>query len=339
MAMKLTLKPMNLLFTSKGLCLAGLLGAAMAAQAQTFSYNHGDVLIGIRNTAGGANDLVINAGPVAAFTNLAIGGKITITSLTGTLLNSAFADTNNLSWSAFAALDAAGSAEENTLFMTRARADLNTQSTPWRRYTFDSQGNVVGKINGVGTGAYSLGLAQAAGPNNTPTALVEPEAASVAPTYSYRSMLGSAQATFLNWDGTFQGTPEQSTAADFTTAGQPVRADFYLLPPGGTPSSHPAGTYLGYFEFSTNGVLTYTAGPSASVVVAPQITGIVRNGNTAMVTFTTGSGGTYTLRATSDLTTVRANWTALGTVSGNGQTNSLSDTTTATSRFYFISAQ
>lgn len=305
----------------------------MAAQAQTFSYSSGSLLIGVRSTAGGTYDLVVNAGPVAGFINLPVGTKVTVTSLSGSLLQSAFSDTNNLSFSAFGCIDSG--TDENTLFMSRARVDLNLQSSPWRRYTFDSQGSVVSKINGVGNGAYYLGLAQAAGPNNTTTAIVETESANVAPTYSYRSMLGN----LLNWGGSFQGNPEQSTPADFTTSGQPVRADFYWLPPGGTASSHPAGTYLGYFEFNTNGVLTYTAGPSASVVVAPQIVSITRAGNLATINFTTGSAGTYTLRASSDMTAPRASWATLGSVSGNGQTNSLSETTTADVRYYIISAQ
>lgn len=328
---------MNIFPSCKGVCIAGLLGLAIASQAQTFQYNNGDLLIGFRKTSGGASDLVINAGPVSAFTNLTAGTKITITSLTGSLLNAAFSDTNNLSWSAFACFDAAYPvfADQKTLFMTSPRSDVNTQTDPWVRYTATSQNNVVAKINGVGTGGYYLGLAAAAGPNNTTTALVEPESANAAPTYSYYSMLGAS----LNWGGTFQGNPEQQTPADFTTGGQVVRSDFYWLPPGGTASSHPAGTYLGYFEFNTNGVLTYTAGPSAAVVVAPHITNVTRVGTLSTVYFTTGSAGTYTLRASSDVTLPRASWATLGNVSGNGATQSLSETTSADTRFYMISAQ
>lgn len=319
---------MNFFPLCKGVCLAGLLALAMVSQAQTFSYNNGDLLIGFRATAGGTYDLVVNAGPVSTFTNLATGSKITISSLSGSLLKAAFGDTNNLSWSAFADID-------KTNFMTRARADLNTQSDPWGRYSSTSQGTTASKINGVGTGAYNLGLAQAAGPNNTATALVEPESANAAPTYSYFSMLGAG----LNWGGSFQGNPEQDTPAGFTTGGQPVRADFYWLIPGGTTVSHPPGTYLGYFEFNTNGVMTYTAGPSVSVTVRAQIVSITRVGNTATISFTTGSSGTYTLLATSDPTVPRASWTVVSSVAGNGLTNSIPETSTSTARYYTISAQ
>ena len=85
--------------------------------------------------------------------------------------------------------------------------------------------------------------------------------------------------------------------------------------------------------------MTYTAGPSASVVVQPQIVSITRVGNTTSVSFTTGSSGTYTLRATSDLTVPRASWTVVSSVAGNGLTNSIPEINTSTARFYTISAQ
>lgn len=326
--MKLTQNLVTVLASSKTICIGAVLAMTLTTQAQTFSYNNGDVLIGFRNTAGGTYDLVINAGPVSTFTNLPVGNKITITSLTGSLLKAAFSNTNNLSWSVFANIG-------KTNFMSSPRSDLNTQSTPWGSYTATSQGNAAAKINGVGTGAYNIGLGLPASANNTTTALVEPESANAAPTYSYYSLLGVG----LNWGGTFQGDPEQSTSATFTTDGQPVRADFYWLVPGGTSVSHPPGAYLGYFEFNTNGVLTYTSGPSASVLVTPQIVSITRVGTTSTVYFTTGSTGTYTLRASSDLTTPVASWATLTSVSGNGLTNSLQEIITSSPRYYRISAQ
>ena len=308
---------------------------AVSVQAQTFSYNVGDLLIGFRQTAGGTYDLVINAGPVSTFTNLATGGKIVITSLTGSLLKSAFTTTNGLSWSAFACYDASVPSQKNTLFMSRPRADVNTQSDPWGRYTSTSQGNTVSRLNGAGNGAYYIGQASPAGANNAPTVLVESESLNVSPTFSYYSMLGAT----LNWGGYFQGNPEQNTPATFTADGQVVRSDFYWLVSGGAASSHPAGTYLGYFDFNTNGVLTYTAGPSTSVLVPPAIVSIVRTNTTTTVSFTTGSSGTYSLLATNNLAAAHTNWPVVGSVAGNGLTNSISETNASSQRFYLISAQ
>ncbi len=85
---------------------------------------------------------------------------------------------------------------------------------------------------------------------------------------------------------------EQTTPANFTSSGQPVIADFYQLL---SAKSGQLGTYLGYFTFNTNGVLTYTAG---AMVVPPTITSVTRNGTTNTISFTTVSGGNYSLLAT-----------------------------------------
>ena len=319
----------------KKLWLGALLACAISTtHAQTFSYNVGDLVVALRQTAGGTYDLVVNAGPVSNFTNLPAGTKVTITSLTGTLLNSAFTTTNGLSWSAFACFDATYpvAAEQQTLFMTRPRSDLNTQTTPWTRKSKTSQGTVRSYANGVGSGAVSIGSGLPSGANNGPTFLVEQESASALGSSSYYVNLGTA----LNWHGSF-GVPEQNTSATFTAGGSPVRSDFYWLVPSNT--SLP-GTYLGYFEFNTNGVLTYTAGPSPSVVVEPQIVSIVRTGTTTTVYFTTGSGGTYSLLASGDLNASKATWPTVGSsVTGNGQTNSISEASTSGVRYYSVKAQ
>ena len=77
----------------------------------------------------------------------------------------------------------------------------------------------------------------------------------------------------------------------------------------------------------------------AAGVTTPVITTITRVGSLSTVNFTTGSSGTYTLRASSSLTTPIASWTTLGSVSGNGAVQSLTETITTTPRFYRISAQ
>ena len=74
-----------------------------------------------------------------------------------------------------------------------------------------------------------------------------------------------------------------------------VRSDFYQLTP---TSGYALGTWLGYFELSTNGAMTYVAYPSTT----PVITSITRSGTTTTINYTTGLYGTYTLRGTNSLT-------------------------------------
>ncbi len=333
--MKLTNKPMNIFSLSKKVCAGTALALACATNAQTFSYNNGDLLVGFRLTAGGNNDLVVRAGSAASFTNQTPGTTITIANLSGTLLKHAFGTTNDLAWSAFGCFDVTypDAAQQNTLFMTRARTDNNIQSSPWLRYIASAQGTTRAKVDGAGYGGNYIGASLPAAVNtNQPNYLIEAEALNVSPTFSYNSLLGVSG----NWGGF--GITEQTTSSTFTTDGSPVRADLYWIVPGGTVVSHPPSTYLGYFQLSTSGALTFTAASIGSVTT-PVITGITRVGTLSTVNFTTGSSGTYTLRATSTLTTPKASWTVLGSVSGNNSVQSLTETTTTTPRFYMISAQ
>jgi hypothetical protein len=102
-----------------------------------------------------------------------------------------------------------------------------------------------------------------------------------------------------------------------------------------------SAAYLGYFELATNGVLTYTAGPSPTILTAPRIVSYVHTGATNTVSFTTVSGGTYTLRGTNNagFGTAKTNWPAISSLTGNGLTNSLAEIITNSSRLYIITAQ
>jgi hypothetical protein len=310
--------------------LGGLLVWSFSTQAQ-FSYTNGDMCIGLRSSAG-VNDVVIDVGAVTTFTTLPVGNKITISALTGAVLNDAFSDTNNLMWSAFAFHDPSFS-DPYTLFMTKARTVYGTQSTAWLNKSTGSQGQTGGYVVQVGTGATTTANdgSYPAGPYNTPSLFVDPES----DTTSYKNLLFYL-GTQINWHGTFQGNPEQSTPANFTTGGQPVRADLYQLNAGAGGSS----TYLGYFEMNTNGVLTYTSGPSSATLAQPQVVNITRSGNTNTVYFTTSGAYSYSLLASSTLTAAVSTWSQVGTsITGNGLTNSIQEINAASPRFYAIKAQ
>lgn len=321
---------------------------AGVTQAQ-FNYNdgigqYGDLLICFR-PASGAYDLVVDAGPVTTFINLPTGQKIGInpTYYNGSQL--AYTGTNNIYWSALACQRLPGTHSTNNIWVTRLRTSLNTQSSPWPCNTAAQQGNAGSQIDSIGDDASDIasgGDPFGTSPANGTSFVVEPEGGSISGGFynSYSFQMGGAG----NLGGYFWGDSggvslEQSTPANFTTAGQPVRADFYQLR---SASSGLPATYLGYFELSTNGILTYTAGPSPVVVTAPKIISLVRSGTTSTIAFTTVSGGTYTLRGTNStgLTAAATNWPAIGSsIAGNGLTNSLGDVTTSSSRFYIITAQ
>ena len=114
-----------------------------------------------------------------------------------------------------------------------------------------------------------------------------------------------------------------------------------------TVSSLTAGTLyhfraVAYNQYGTNygGDLTFTT--TGGAPTAPVITGFHRTNSVSYVSFTTGSGGTYTLRGTNDAgltTAARTNWPAIASTPGNGAVNTLQDATTNNNKLYIITAQ
>jgi hypothetical protein len=140
-------------------------------------------------------------------------------------------------------------------------------------------------------------------------------------------------------------TVENTTPSSFTSA---QRSDFYQVCPTGTldpiTGSTNASYFLGYFILNSTGTMTfYRAAAALAPPPAPRIVSITRSANLSTIFFTTTNGTyTYTLYYTNSagLTSSVSNWpTSPTTVIGNGNTNSLTDTTTATNRFYQIGVQ
>jgi len=295
-----------------------------------FQYNNQDVVVGFRGA--GSFELVVNAGSVSNLLSVPIGNTITIANLTAGQLTTAFSGgVNSVKWSASACIETDGNPSYplQTLWVTRARSSYDNQTTAWKRFSELSQGSVSSHIDGIGNSAVQYGLGVPTDANNTSTGVVIP-AATTAP---YEKNIGLNG----NFAITFQGNVEAATAATFTTDGQPIRSDFYQIKPDDNNANLP-GTYLGYFTFNTNGVLTYTAGPSP--LAAPTVTSVTRSGTTTTISFSTQNAVQYSLSFTNSqgLSSPVATWPNAGTVTGNGGTKSLTHTTSATNLFYKVKA-
>jgi hypothetical protein len=300
--------------------------AASGVWAGTLTnYAVGDVLVCFRK---GGNDMVVDAGQISTLTNATANQRIPITQYTGTQL--AAVGTNGVSWSAFTWLS------DNTLFVTEARISLNSQTTPWQAGRSSVQSGTALLMAAIPPGALDQ-LNLLIYPVSTSTAVVEQDNSAGNANYpdgvSYSAALNGSYGGQFN--GTFVGNPENTTLNTFTTAGAVVRSDFYQMAPTITPAQ---GKWLGYFELSTNGAMTYVAYPSTP----PVLTSISRSGALNTIQYTTGLYGTYTLRGTNNLTsgTAMANWPAIATLtSGDTATHTIMDTTTDNVRFYTITAQ
>jgi len=259
--------------------LAGFAASEIMAGTIT-NYAAGDVLVCFRL---GVNDMVVDAGPITALTGAAPNQRIPITQYTGTQL--AAVGINSVSWSAFTWLTG------KTLFITRPRpsASLNSQTAPWPEETSPAQSAVAARMATIPPGALDE-LNLLVYPVSTPTAVVEEDNSDANPNYtdgvSYHSGLAGSYGSDFN--GYFEGNPENTTPANFTTSGNVNRSDFYQLTP---TSGHASGTWLGYFELSTIGAMTYVAYPSTT----PVITSVSHSGTSTTITYTAGLYGTYTL--------------------------------------------
>jgi len=309
------------------------------------SFTTGDVLISFRKS-GGANDMVVDAGPVSGFTNLAPNTRITISQYTTNQLY--LIGLNSVIFSAYTWFSSGNESGDNQLFMSRGRSSLNTQTQPWAQIpniTASANyfcGNDMGSIvNGAVNCRSYFG-----GSTNTDSAILEPDdsagynTSQQNPAYTSGLSYGWAMngTGSANFNGDFgAGSPEKTAPSTFVTGSTVVRSDFYFVPAQGFGSVK----FMGYFELNTNGILSYVAFPSG-VPTVPVIRSIGRTNGVTSVNFSTGTSGTYTLRGTNGVSgfrTARTNWPAISSVTGNGGNNTLQDTTTATNKFYLITAQ
>jgi hypothetical protein len=256
--------------------------AAGATQAQVFTYsNTSDALLTFRQSGTGssANDLVVNLGSVSQFRTFS---GTTFEVFSGSGLATAFNGTagfGNLQVSVVSAIrSAALGLPAQTLFLTRERTALNTQTAPWTTRTSSSQGTIGGNIESIGNASVTLG-------SSTPSSVLAngvievPDSASGSPT----GRIGSGNTgggPLGNLRGTFASTGVSGASVEFTTpvgftGVQTVRADFYELRPAASLNAGVPATYLGYFELSGNGSVSFTAVPEPSEYAALGGAGLV----------------------------------------------------------------
>ena len=134
----------------------------------------------------------------------------------------------------------------STLWVTAARdpLNLNTQTSPWVSKSSFSQAGASTKITGIRAGAANVGTAL----SSSSATVVDGNA------QSYHTFVTDNG----NLGGSFQGNIENGTGASFSGHS---RSDLYELSPA---TGNPPGTYLGYFDLSSTGVMTFVPVPESS---------------------------------------------------------------------------
>ena len=313
------------------------------AQAAPFTYTNRDLMLCFRQVVGpdiiNSYDFEVDIGQVSVYKNAAPGTTITITQYSPAQLNTVFGgDIDEMSWSVCGYVDPTDTLSPalppDTLWLTSPRGDPTVGATPWGRESRNNQAQVASPILSILNGAqfYSSTVA----PNvtyNTNASVRIP----IGDGFEFGAFLGPNG----DFEASFQGDVENLTEYGFTGSGTVSRSDLYELQPttsraqDGTP-----GTYLGYFEFRSDGSMVFVAGTSPAPP-APTLT-FSRVGKTNTVSFPTTAGYTYSLCYTNaaGLKAPRSTWpVSPTTVTGDGTQHSIKDTPTDSTRFYAIVVQ
>lgn len=315
--------------TILGFALTGFAGFQVSGQTFQFggaSYPP-DVLLGFRQT-GGAYEMLVDLGPVTRFTQATPGATLTIGDYSNAQLSSAFNTLDGVGFTVSAGVTDSGSTNAagptGAVWVTRKRASVSTQSTAWKRQGEQQLLATANVIVGMGRNAVQIGGAIPAGSGNTNNLIVE----QAGTPGSYGENLGTG-----NFRATFQGNAENVASYSFVEDSQTIWSDFYQILPGTG-----ASTYLGYFTFTSAGVLTFTAA-GGMAAPAPSITGISQAAGATTVTFTSVANAEYTLLRSATLTPQISGWTAVGSaVVGTGSPVSITDSSSGTSAFYAVKA-
>jgi hypothetical protein len=323
--MKLSLPTAALLLT---VAVSRLVAAPFTFQATNLPP---DLLLGFRQN-GGAQELVVDLGPVWRFYAAAPGSKLTITGFTAAQFTNAFAGLDNVGFAVFGAVRTDGDPERplQTVWATRKRTGPAVRSDPWNRVSSFSLANSATRISSIGSGTATFSSANPAGRDNTPTAVVLP----ASNPNGYSTYLGTG-----NLKNTFQGSLENVTPQNFASGTEGLRSDLYEVRPGSGES-----TYLGYFELTPAGAMTFTAAGGSTPVPppAPTLTAITHDGGRSTVSFTTVTGAKYSLLGTgpTGILTPSSQWAVrAAAVVGTGEVMSIVDTAADTDAFYAVLAE
>lgn len=293
---------------------AAWLISSIAARAQTFTFNNGDVLLVF--TQPGRPNLEVDVGPVSGFLNATPGTPIAINELNSTQLNTALTSLAGVNWTVISTVRGASvyGLPLNTLFLTNPRLNVNSQTSPYTSQNSFKQaavGSIIDTVAGYGSSVgavlWSEGTPLSPVTNTTDVVIIPDGDES-----SYTSIAGTSGDLGGNFT---QGDIENQTPSPFSSG--VTRSDFYELPPGGA-----AGTYLGYFEFNSSGTLTFNAAIPSSYLPHTQLSIVGAN---AVLSYTTTNGPLYDVQSTTDL--VSGAWSTIASnTPGTGGVLTYTDT-------------
>jgi hypothetical protein len=222
---------------------AALVLFGVAAQAQTYTYQAGDLLAAFRSTSA-ANDVIVDLGTAANFQS----GSYSLNDDLSGVLGAAFGTTSGLYWSVFGYVNTTGSAlgAKNTLFVTDPESPAGSVNGSNPSLTSSGQGQVVSKMTAIANGASSSYAIVYANQQIEVSKTLNVGGNPV----SYTVGVGSL--------GDFNGTWSPSVE-NITTGSTTSSSDLFEQDPGAANN----GNYLGTFSMTGN-VLTFNPVPEPS---------------------------------------------------------------------------
>jgi hypothetical protein len=292
-------------------------------QARAWSYSDGDLLLIFRAT--GHNDIEYDLGSVSNLLGQPNGYTTTITGWDPSLLTTEF----GASLSGVKIILAATTSPSNptpTSWISSLDPNVSAYNVGSAAWT----ANLHGTINSIGV--------RPENPFKVPAAVANPTNAYIIGPFD--PQLGGASYDYIVSGGNFNSIATWAGKAPFATVPVeqtiPGTFDFWAVQPTSVYPNSPPDKLIGTFTITTNGALTFVAGPRP-----PTILGISRSGNASAIQFTTTVGNTYSVAYTNQLGAPAASWPVdATTLVGDGKTDTLSHTNTGeAAEFYRISAQ
>jgi hypothetical protein len=286
--------------------------------ARAWSYSDGDLLLVFRN---GSYDIEYDLGSVSNLLGQANGYTTTITGWNSSLVTGLFGpDLTGVDVVLLAVTTPTNSAPTAWL----SGSEPNTTAYEVSSTSWSSDLYII--INGIGTRPLI--------PFDVPPAAVTPTNA-----YSIQVLGEKKGASYddIVSGGTFDSIQNLGGHATFTVEQTiPGSFDFWAIQPTSVYPNSPPDTLVGTFNITTNGVLTFVAGPRAS-----SITGVSHTGNVSAIQFTTTVGNHYSVAYTNNIIPSSALWPVdANTLIGDGAIDTINHTNNNQSvEFYRINTR
>jgi hypothetical protein len=340
-----------------------LAGTLQPGRAQVFTYRTADLCLGIRKVGSyidaDQDELVVDIGQASNYVSMSVGSTITVPNISASQLSGSFVGYADIQWcvTGYYLGDTYPGYPTETLWLSVERPSATVQSAALIRESTSNQQTIKPNITDILGGAKAISTQLGASNQfNTPYLVQESlqQQGSLVDDILDYNLNDPGEPGFADLKGTWgEGSLEATNPVSFTSS---EYLDLYEVRPltdsqGNLIVDPHTGTngpayYLGYFQFTPSGSLSFTRAASSSGTQPPPApklsislpSGFVANSSKLTISFASTNGSTYTLYATNSvgLKTAVTKWPSLGSQGGNGGVLTFQDTITTSNRFYAV---